>query len=347
MPEGPTELRVANTRTYSVQTILLACLVGIAIIAALRAAQSLVAPVLVGLMVGIVMVPAVRRLDGWGVPRAVGALLGMVLAVALLAALLLFASPIVMEFVAALPRLSEVVREWAVETMRLFRGVEQLGASVSDLTESGEAAVEEALPNVIGALWLAPNLVGQIFITVGTIFFFILTRDEIYKATGPATYARLGEADRAVSHYFLTITLINTGLGVAVATAMSLIGLSNPLVWGAAAALLNFVLYLGPAIIAVSLLIAGLIEFGGVMALLPPLAFMCLNLIEAQFATPSLVGHRLSLNPLAVFLAIIFGLWLWGPVGGIVALPCLVWVYVLLKGPPVTDQAEAQPRDAA
>ncbi|MEM8822962.1 MAG: AI-2E family transporter [Pseudomonadota bacterium] len=305
----------------------MACLLGLLVVGALDIAQGFFAPIFVGLMVGVVMSPAVRKLERWRLPRVVGALLGVAGALAATFFAGFFAGPLLAELVDLLPRLSDTVRDWVAELRQVLRGVEQAGAG--NLAESGEQAVEEALPNVIGVLWMAPNFLGQTFIAIGTLFFFLLTRDEIYDAVGSTMGTRLRRADRAVSHYFLTITLINCGLGIAVAGAMSIVGISNPIVWGAAAFFLNFVLYLGPAILAISLLIAGLIEFSGAMVLLPPATFLILNLIEAQFVTPSLVGQRLNLNPLAVFLAIVFGLWLWGPVGGIVALPFFVWLYVL------------------
>ena len=76
---------------------------------------------------------------------------------------------------------------------------------------------------------------------------------------------------------------------------------------------------------------AGLIQFSGAFAFLPPFLFLLINLTEANFATPMIVGKRLAMNPLVVFIAIIFGLALWGPVGAIVALPVLLWFGVLFR----------------
>lgn len=82
-------------------------------------------------------------------------------------------------------------------------------------------------------------------------------------------------------------------------------------------------------------------QFGGAAALIPPVAFLMVNITEAQFITPAFVGQRLQMNPLAIFSAIIFGLWLWGPVGTIVVLPVLLWFGVLLDAKVV---APTQPR---
>lgn len=157
-----------------------------------------------------------------------------------------------------------------------------------------------------------------------------MTRDDIYSAI-PQYRVALKQADRAVSHYFVTIALINLGLGVSLCGVLILIGLPNPMLWGAAAFLANFVLYLGPLAIMFSLLLAGLLTFNSAYALVAPASFLMLNAIEAQFVTPALVGKQLKVNPLVVFLSIVFGLWLWGPLGGIVALPVVVWVYALVS----------------
>jgi predicted PurR-regulated permease PerM len=89
----------------------------------------------------------------------------------------------------------------------------------------------------------------------------------------------------------------------------------------------------------VALAVVGFTEFNGAYALLPALAYLMLNMTEAQFVTPTLVGQRLQLNPLVVFLAILFGLWLWGPIGGIVSLPLLVWATAFMAHQPQPDPA--------
>ncbi|WP_415922122.1 AI-2E family transporter [Tateyamaria sp. SN6-1] len=315
------------TDLADLRTVCQITIAAILIVGALKLGQAVLAPVVLGLTLATVLTPAMRMMARLNVPHAVGALGALVIAIVLTALIALWAGPIMMELVNALPRVSEHLRSWMSDLTLALRGLEALEGQ---LAERGEEAMEEAMPTVIDALWLAPNIMAQALIALGTLFFCLLTRSDIYTWLGPRISARLLAADRAVSHYFITITAVNASLGVAVAMALTVIGIPDPMVWGAAAFLLNFILYLGPAAMVVSLLIAGMTQFSGGMVLVPPAIFLTLNLIEAQFVTPTFVGRRLSLNPLAVFLAIVFGLWLWGPVGGIVALPILVWTYVLI-----------------
>ncbi|MCC1493887.1 AI-2E family transporter [Cognatishimia sp. F0-27] len=319
-------IRLSLTRLQSLSIL---CLGVIAVVAALRVGQSIFAPVLLGLTIGVILTPMMRLIDHAGLPNVFGALSALVIAFVVVAMVGLWAGPIMVDLINALPRLSNTVGEFVAQLSWTLRGLEQLE---SGLSASGEDAVKDAMPSMIDALWLAPNIMGQALITAGTLFFFLLTREDIYAQLRPFVKDRLKTAERAVSYYFTTISLVNAALGISVATVLSLLGMADPMVWGAAAFLLNFAVYLGPAIMVVALLVGGLLEFHGAMALAPPAAFLILNMIEAQFVTPSVVGQQLSLNPLILFLAIVFGLWLWGPVGGIVALPLLVWIWALIKG---------------
>lgn len=302
----------------------------IASIAALKLGKTLLAPIVLGLVIGVVVAPLVRQLSRVGVPVVVSALSALLFTGAFIVVLLFALGPVVAELIQQVPRIQWELRLWLQEIAALFQGATALGQDIeSSLGIDDEDAMASAMPNIVDALWLAPNFMAQLLIFSGTLFFFLLTRDEIYDVV-PEIKKPLRTADRAVSHYFVTITLINAGLGLAVFAVMSAIGLSNPVLWGLAAFLLNFVLYLGPISLIAALGFAGMIQFDGFMSFAPPLLFFLLNLTEAQFVTPALVGQRLRINPLCVFLAILSGLWLWGPIGGIVSLPVLVWVTALI-----------------
>lgn len=304
----------------------IALLAAIGTVAALKFAQSLAAPLVLAIVIGVVLAPIVRRLSHMGIPRAASASFALLLTGFTLILLISAMGPVISGLMEQMPKIEREIRFWMADLSRLIRGVDNLSRDIEQtISEGGEEAVKAAMPGLIDALWMAPNFAAQALIFAGTLFFFLLTRDDLY-ARFPDRLPNLRSADRAVSHYFTTVTLINAGLGVAVFGVMTAIGLPQPMLWGAAAFILNFVLYLGPILMMVALTVAGLTQFSGAMVLLPPVAFFLLNLTEAQFVTPTLVGQRLRINPLGVFVAILFGLWLWGPIGGIVSLPVLVWV---------------------
>ncbi len=128
-----------------------------------------------------------------------------------------------------------------------------------------------------------------------------------------------------ISRYFLTIAMINTGLGLATAGAMYLLGVEDPLLWGAMAGILNFAPYVGPLIMIIVLTLVGLSEFSTPLATVAvPLAFMALNFIECQLVTPTVLGKRFNMNPLVVVVWLFLWGWLWGAVGMLIAIPLLV-----------------------
>jgi predicted PurR-regulated permease PerM len=135
----------------------------------------------------------------------------------------------------------------------------------------------------------------------------------------------LSDIDEHMTTYFGTFTVVNLCLGILTMALTWLIGLPNPLLWGALAGVLNYVPYIGPSVVIGTLGVAGLLTFPTWgEALVAPLAFLAIVAVEGQFLTPVLMGRRLELNPFAVFLAIAFCTWLWGPVGAFVAVPLLM-----------------------
>jgi predicted PurR-regulated permease PerM len=132
------------------------------------------------------------------------------------------------------------------------------------------------------------------------------------------------EMQSSISTYLVTLTVVNVAEGVIVAVAMWLLGMPNPVLWGALAMLAEFVPYLGALAMVLILTAAALTTFDSVgHALLVPATFLVLNVVQANLATPLLYGHRLSLNPVAVLLGLAFWFWVWGIPGAFIAVPLM------------------------
>jgi predicted PurR-regulated permease PerM len=148
-----------------------------------------------------------------------------------------------------------------------------------------------------------------------------------------------------VSRYFATVTLINLGLGVATTAAMYGLGMPNPLLWGIVAFVLNYVPYAGSFTTLVLLTVVAMVSFDG---LGKPLAvagsYLFLTTLEGQVVQPILVGRRLDVSPLIVFLSLWFGGWLWGIAGVALAVPLLVTAKALGQG--LGAAAPAAPAEA-
>jgi predicted PurR-regulated permease PerM len=144
--------------------------------------------------------------------------------------------------------------------------------------------------------------------------------------------AGVRQAQRDIGLFITTMSLVNIALGVATGLALWLIGLPNPVLWGTTAAVLAFIPYLGPLFITLLLLLAGSVTFGTGWAMLgPPAAFLLLHGVEANFLSPMIMGHRLRLRPVFVFLAVMVWGWLWGIAGAFLAVPLLLATRALCK----------------
>jgi predicted PurR-regulated permease PerM len=140
-----------------------------------------------------------------------------------------------------------------------------------------------------------------------------------------------GDIEQHLAQYLVTVTVINSCLGVAVAVGAWVFGFPTPVLFGILAALLNYIPYIGAACMTVILFGVGLVTFPSfALAIIPPAAFVALATVEGQFITPAVLGHRFTLNPLAVILALAFWSWIWGPMGTFLAVPLTMIGFVTL-----------------
>jgi predicted PurR-regulated permease PerM len=168
----------------------------------------------------------------------------------------------------------------------------------------------------------------------GQPVFFLATRHSIRASVLSLCFSRRSRLRTArmfrdsewfVSRYLLSITVINACLGAATTLAMWMLDVQQPYLWGMLAFCLNYIVYIGPAIMAVILLGVGLATWDTPPAIfLPMLAYLTLNMFEAQFVTPQVIGRSVTLNPFFVFLSLSFWIWIWGPAGGLLAVPFLL-----------------------
>jgi predicted PurR-regulated permease PerM len=130
------------------------------------------------------------------------------------------------------------------------------------------------------------------------------------------------ETEASVSAYLLTVFVVNVAEGAVVAMIMYLLGMPNAGLWGVLVALLEFIPYLGATVITAVLLLAALTTFSNVgHALLVPGSYLVINILQANFVSPMVLGRRLTLNPVAVLVGLIFWWWLWDIPGAFIAVP--------------------------
>lgn len=315
----------------------------LACLAALDVAESVLSPIVLGLVTGVVLSPLSDLWERWGFRPAIGATVSLLLTLVVLGLMVMLMQPIAAQLVAQAPKVLADMQDTVDRLSGMLRGLRSAtevvaGALTEDPAAAPSGADDMGLPTVTDAILIAPSIVAQATIFAGVLFFFLLTRHEFYgslarlrgdQVDSVQIVARLRRAERHVSRYFLTVSLINAALGIATAAALQLMGLPGGILWGVTAGLFNFIVYLGPVVLSIALLAAGIAAFDGAMAVAPAAAFVFLNFIESQFITPAFVGRQMHVNPLIVFCALVFGMWLWGPVGGLVALPIVIWARIL------------------
>jgi predicted PurR-regulated permease PerM len=141
------------------------------------------------------------------------------------------------------------------------------------------------------------------------------------------------QIEQNISAYLVTVTLMNAVVGVATATAMWACGLGDPILWGAAAFLLNYMPIIGPAAGVILFLFVGLLTMDGLwQAFLPAGLYLSIHVIEGEAVTPILLARRFTLNPVVVIISLIFWFWMWGVAGAVLAVPMLAIAKIVCEG---------------
>lgn len=316
---------------------LLAAVLALLVLYACVAAEALIVPILVAILLGLMLAPLVRLIERWHGPRALGSLIAVTLTVAVvLAVMTALASPArawMQRMPRALSRIELVLRDVRRPLQAATEMTHELG-KLADIGESKAMRVVDSTATPFAqALSAAPAAIAGVVVTIVLTFLFLLHGDDLLRkfvSLAPHLRAKrdLVEATRQaqseLSAYMITITLINAALGLVTAGALALLGVRDPLLWGGVAALFNYAPFIGPMLTTVALAIVGFTEFttpGAALAV--PGAFLGLHLLEGQLVTPHLVGRRLALDPVMVFLAMIALGWMWGVAGLLLAVPLL------------------------
>ncbi|PLX38703.1 MAG: AI-2E family transporter [Hyphomicrobiales bacterium] len=309
----------------------------------LEYAQVLLAPLALAVVIGLMFGPLADRIERLGIPPWASGLatVSVFLAIILVAATG-FAVPL-SAWLEKLPiiwsRLQSEVTDWRSFFTSIAGLQEQLREAMGQSAKVA-VAVDGGSP-VEDVAYLAPAILGQIVLFLAGLYFFVATRHRIRIAVLSLFFSRrlrwriahvFRDAEQLVSTYLFHITALNIGLGLVVSLALWLAGVPSALLWGMLAGVLNYVIYIGPAMMVVLLLGVGLASATTPFGILtPPLIFLLLNFIEAQFVTPLVLGRTMTLNPFVIFLAIVFWIWIWGPVGGFIAVPSLLVLYALIR----------------
>ncbi|MGA0564120.1 AI-2E family transporter [Ancylobacter sp. VNQ12] len=309
----------------------------LAFAAAMVIARAVLVPIVAAVIIGSVIGPAIEAMARRGLPTPLGSVLIVAALVGLIyGAAVTLAAPLA-DWTARAPEIGAIMAE-------RFAALKPMLHTIGSFVESIESVGRVAEPPMTvriadsrmleSALGLVTPAIGEFILFVGSLLFFLAGRIQIKRrlvqAMGPRS-ARLTalrvfrEIEERLGAYLVTATFINIGLGIATGLMTWALGMPNPPLWGALACLLNYIPYLGPAVMTLILAIAGVVSFPGIVGgLLPAAMFLAITSVEGQLLTPLIVGRRVSLNPFAVFLSMAWWTWLWGPAGTFLAVPLLI-----------------------
>jgi predicted PurR-regulated permease PerM len=304
-------------------------------------AAPILIPITMALLMSLVLSPLVRLLNGkLYVPRPLAAivvLLGFIIIVLL--AFYLLAAPAT-KWMGELPDETFRIERKLHDLIGQVHDVQDAAKQVEDLAQAPQGNGDKAVPVVVQGPSLAQLFLGHtmaislsILVTLVLLLFLLFSGETLLRqavTAAPRFHDKkhvveiVREIELDVSHYLLSISLINAGLGICIGVAMALLGMPNPTLWGAMAAVFNFIPFVGPLVGMGIMALVALITFDSwVFIAAPPLIYLLLHAIESEWVTPVFIARRLALNPVAVLLSLILWGWLWGIPGTLMAIPML------------------------
>jgi predicted PurR-regulated permease PerM len=307
---------------------------------AIYTARGLLIPIVVAILLSLLLRPVVLALGRLRIPESAGSAIVVTLGVALVGALAMYLHEPAARLVQMGPG---EIRSLETKLRQLARPVQAIrGATdkVSQLAEAAEPAApakrEVVMEKKPSLSWLpiVQTTLAAIGSTVILLYFLLASGDVFLRKlirVLPGLRDRILAVEMTrslqaeISRYFATVTLINIGLGVVTALTMAALQMPTPALIGTAAAVLNFVPYVGSLLTLTGILLGAAVTFDAAWQIaLPPLAYLAISAIEGQVVQPLLLGRSLAVNPVVLFVWMLLWGWLWGIAGILVAVPMLV-----------------------
>jgi predicted PurR-regulated permease PerM len=320
-------------------------LFALAVLGTLYLMRDVLVPIILAWVVANILLPIVTWMETKKVPRIVAVIaVTLLLIVLLLSIIALFSLPMTY-WLGRATELGTLVKQKMATLSEPLTFLRELMGSIGQVTSGdngGPSFRVEGDSNIVGGIYsIVTPAVSQAILFLGALVFYLIYQKKI-KARSvlilPSREARLtalrilSDIEKNTTVYFGTFTIVNICLGIVTTVLAWAVGLPNPMLWGLLAAIVNYVPYIGVAIMVVVLFAVGLFTFPTVpAALIAPLAYIGITTIEGHFLTPAIMGRKMTLNPFAVFLAIGFWTWMWGPIGAFVAVPMLMTTTVTFR----------------
>ncbi len=318
-------------------------LTAVAGVAAAMAAASVLAPTALAIVFALVLAPVARTMERAGLPTGISSVCAVMVTFVLLGGLAYAMVPSVNDWIERAPEITRTIEQKLAPLKEQIAAVESVSQRITQVaSDAGPAAAPAAAAQagiLSSAVHEAPAALATIvYVVILTIFLLACrrhyTEQLILMPTRFRNRCRMSRICRdvrlRVSSYLFTLAMINAGLAAITAACFHLIGVADPLLWGAAFGLLNFIPVIGPSAVMLAAALVGFATEDSVMgALLPTLILLVLNTIEANLVQPWLLSRRIVVSPIAIFVTVALLLWMWGPAAAITAVPLLIFFHTI------------------
>lgn len=314
------------------------------VIYSLYLGREFLTPIVLAFLLSLTLSPIVRFFGRRSVPPALSATLLILGTSAFIVITAYVTSGPISNLVADAPAISQKLQDKLhsvqLTVEKAVKATAQIDAATEAVADNNVQKVVVAQPGILSraagnavsiGTTLAITFMLSLFLLASGTMFYEKIIQSVPRLSDKKKVLRVAySVEREISRYLFTIAVINAGLGVVVGIGLWLLGIPNALVWGVAAGVLNFLPYVGALATIVLVAIISLATFDGIaFALVAPAFVLTCNIIEGQFITPLMLGRRLELNTVAVFISISFWSWIWGFIGALLAVPILVVIKVV------------------
>lgn len=305
-------------------------------------AREFFLPVVLAAILSLLLKPVVRGLNRLHIPAALGAAVVLLVLLLLVAAGILLLSGPASDWIKRAPESFARVEDRARAMMNSASKLTEAAESVehlADSTESETPKVELEKPGLLNNVWSQTKGFLIIAIEVFVLLYFFLAVGDVFSLKLIQILPRLAdkkkaveimrEVEHGVSQYLASVTLVNLFEGTMIGLGLAVLGMPNPLLWGVLAFFANYIPYLGALMAGTIVTVVALVSFDSVpTALMAPVIYFGVNFMD-NFISPYVMGRRLVLNPVIVFLAVMFWGWIWGIPGVLLAVPITVTIKII------------------
>jgi predicted PurR-regulated permease PerM len=326
----------------------------IILIAALEFARPLLLPLVSAFVVTMMLGPLSARAQRAGIPSMLTAIVLWLLVIAVFYGVIVLLAGPAIDWIGKAPEIGKTVQD-------KLRVLDRPWAMMQDLRkalmpgDAGKAGVGVDIAAFVAPVFsIVTPAIGEVFIFFGALFFMLIGRTQLRhvavaffeeREARLRTLKIMNDIEHNLTGYLSMVAIINVAVGLAAGVIAWGVGLPDPVAWAVLAFLLNFIPYIGALLMEAGLFLVGLVTFPTLtQALAAPLLFLVFATAEGHFITPAVIGRRLTLNPLTVFLSLVFWSWLWGPVGAFLAVPLLIMGLVAVSHLFPSDEQPALPQ---